>query len=205
MVGTIPYKIGSLVGSSTVQPLTTVSNIGNIYAYFSVNEKQSLDFSKNTKGATIQDRLKTLPPVSLILSNGAVFSQKGRVETASGLINTETGSASVRATFPNPGNIIRSGSSGIVRIPRTLDTAILVPQKATYELQGKKFVYLVESTGTVKSTEIKVLDNNDGQFFVVQEGLRAGDNIVLEGVAALKDGIAIKPREVNADSVYNRR
>ena len=202
VVGTIPYKIGSLVSSNTAQPLTTVSNIGNIYAYFSINEKQALDFTRNTKGVTMQERIKTIPPVSLILSNGSEFPQKGRIETASGLINTETGSVSVRATFPNPGNIIRSGSSGIVRIPRTIDTALMVPQKATYEVQGKRFVYVVESTGTVRSNEIQVLDNSNGQSFVVTSGLRPGDKIVLEGVASLKDGAAIKPRMVNMDSVY---
>ncbi|HLL42853.1 MAG TPA: efflux RND transporter periplasmic adaptor subunit, partial [Segetibacter sp.] len=204
VVGTIPYKIGSLVSSNTTQPLTTVSNIGRIYAYFSINEKQALNFSKITKGATVEARLKTIPPVSLILSNGSEFPQKGRIETASGLINTETGSVSVRATFPNPGNVIRSGSSGLVRIPTTVDSAILVPQKATYEVQGKKFVYVVESTGTVRSAEIKVMDNNSGQYFVVQEGLRANEKIVLEGVAGLKEGAPIKPREVNADSLYKQ-
>jgi membrane fusion protein (multidrug efflux system) len=204
VVGTIPYKIGSLVSSNTTQPLTTVSNIGRIYAYFSINEKQALNFSKITKGATVEARLKTIPPVSLILSNGSEFPQKGRIETASGLINTETGSVSVRATFPNPGNVIRSGSSGLVRIPTTVDSAILVPQKATYEVQGKKFVYVVESTGTVRSAEIKVMDNNSGQYFVVQEGLRANETIVLEGVAGLKEGAPIKPREVNADSLYKQ-
>jgi len=202
VVGTIPYKIGSLVSSNTTQPLTTVSNIGNIYAYFSINEKQALNFSKVTKGATMQARLKTIPPVSLILSNNTEFPQKGRIETASGMINTETGSVSVRATFPNPGNIVRSGSSGLVRIPRTIDTAIMVPQKATFEIQGKKFVYVVESTGTVRSNEIQVLDNSNGQFYVVTTGLRPGDKVVLEGVASLKDGAAIKPRQVNADSLY---
>lgn len=204
VVGTIPYKIGSLVSSNTVQPLTTVSNIGKIYAYFSINEKQALNFSKNTKGATMHARLATIPPVSLILSNGTEFPQKGRVETASGLINTETGSVSVRATFTNPGNVVRSGSSGIVRIPRTIDTALMVPQKATYEIQGKKFVYVVESTGTVRSEEIKVLENNNGQFFVVTSGLHPGEKIVLEGVASLKEGAAIKPRQVNTDSVYQQ-
>ena len=205
VVGTIPYKIGSLVSSNTTQPLTTVSNIGRIYAYFSINEKQALDFTKITKGATVEARLKTLPPVSLILSNGTEFPQKGRIETASGLINTETGSVSVRATFPNPGNIVRSGSSGVVRIPRSMDSALLVPQKATYEVQGKRFVYVVESTGTVRSAEIKVMDNNNsGQYFVVQEGLRENEKIVLEGVASLKEGAAIKPREVNIDSVYKQ-
>jgi membrane fusion protein (multidrug efflux system) len=202
VVGTIPYKIGSLVSSNTAQPLTTVSNIGNIYAYFSINEKQALNFSRVTKGATVQERLKTIPPVSLILSNGTEFPQKGRIETASGLINTETGSVSVRATFPNPGNVVRSGSSGLVRIPRTIDTAIMVPQKATYEVQGKKFVYIVESTGTVRSNEIQVMDASNGQFYVVTSGLRPGDKVVLEGVASLKDGAAIKPRQVNADSLY---
>lgn len=204
VVGTIPYKIGSLVSSNTVEPLTTVSNIGKIYAYFSINEKQALNFSKITKGATVQERLKTIPPVSLILSNGSEFPQKGRIETASGLINTETGSVSVRATFSNPGNVVRSGSSGIVRIPRTVDSAILVPQKATYEVQGKKFVYIVESTGTVRSAEIKVMENSNGQYFVVEEGLRPNDKIVLEGVAGLKEGAPIKPREVNTDSVYQQ-
>src|SRR5215210_4732531 len=205
VVGTIPYKIGSLVSSNTTQPLTTVSNIGRIYAYFSINEKQALDFTKITKGATVEARLKTLPPVSLILSNGTEFPQKERIETASGMINTETGSVSVRATFPNPGNIVRSGSSGVVRIPRSMDSALLVPQKATYEVQGKRFVYVVESTGTVRSAEIKVMDNNNsGQYFVVQEGLRENEKIVLEGVASLKEGAAIKPREVNIDSVYKQ-
>ncbi len=204
VVGTIPYKIGSLVSSNTTQPLTTVSNIGKIYAYFSINEKQALNFSKITKGATVEARFKTIPPVSLILSNGSEFPQKGRIETASGLINTETGSVSVRATFPNPGNIVRSGSSGIVRIPRTVDSAILVPQKATYEVQGKKFVYVVESTGTVRSSEIKVMENSNGQYFVVQEGLRPNDKIVMEGVAGLKEGAPIKPREVSTDSIYQQ-
>ncbi len=137
VVGTLPYKIGSLVNSNTPQPLTTVSNITNIYAYFSINEKQVLELSDHLKGIT-EANLAAMPPVSLILANGAVFPQKGRIETASGLINNATGSISVRATFPNPGNIIRSGSSGAVRIPITVDTAIVIPQKATYEIQGKK-------------------------------------------------------------------
>lgn len=204
VVGTIPYRIGSLVSSNTAQPLTTVSNIGNIFAYFSINEKQALEFSKNTKGATMQDRLATIPPVTLILSNGTEFPQKGRIETASGLINTQTGSVSVRATFPNPGNVIRSGSSGVVRIPRTADSAVLIPQKATFEIQGKKFVYIVESTGTVRSAEINVLENSNGQYFVVQQGVKPGDKIVLEGVASLKEGASIKERDVNADSVYQQ-
>ncbi|MDB5262650.1 MAG: efflux transporter periplasmic adaptor subunit [Adhaeribacter sp.] len=204
IVGSFPYKIGSLVSSNTTQPLTTVSNIGNIYAYFSINEKQALAFSANTKGATTQERLATMPPVTFLLANGNEYPEKGRIETTSGSINTETGSVRVRATFPNPGNIIRSGSSGAVRIPTTVDSALVVPQKATYEIQGKKFVYLVENNGTVRSQEVSVMQNDDGRFFVVQEGLQPGSQIVLEGVATLREGAPIKPKPANADSVYRQ-
>jgi membrane fusion protein (multidrug efflux system) len=204
VVGTIPYRIGSLVSSNTVQPLTTVSNIGKIYAYFSINEKQALEYAKNNPGRTLHQRLSRIPPVSLILSNGTEFPEKGKIETASGLINTQTGSVSVRATFPNPGNIIRSGSSGVVRIPRTVDSALLIPQKATFEVQGKKFVYIVESTGTVRSSEIETMDGGNGQYFVVTKGIRPGEKIVMEGVATLKEGAPVKPREVNTDSVYQQ-
>jgi len=204
VVGTIPYKIGSLVSSTTAEPLTTVSNIGNIYAYFSINEKQALEFSRNTKGATTAARLASLPPVSLILADGSVFSQKGRIETASGMINTQTGSVSVRATFPNPRNLIRSGSSGSVRIPATVDSAILVPQKSTYEIQGKKFVYVLSDSGTVNSVEIKIRQNTGGQYFVVTDGLKPGDKIVLEGVGTLREGIKIKPDKINEDSLYKQ-
>jgi membrane fusion protein (multidrug efflux system) len=202
VVGLIPYKIGSLVSSNTAEPLTTVSNIGNIYAYFSINEKQALEFARSTKGSTSKERLATIPPVSLVLSNSTEFPYKGKIEAASGLINTQTGSISVRATFPNPGNIVRSGSSGLVRIPRAVDSAVIIPQKATYEIQGKRFVYTVESTGTVKSVEVQTTNVENGQFFVVQKGLQPGDKIVLEGVASLKDGAAIKQRLVNSDSIY---
>jgi membrane fusion protein, multidrug efflux system len=204
IVGTIPYKIGSLISANTAQPLTTVSNVGNIYAYFSVNEKQSLEFTRNTKGANIQQRLATLPPVALILADGTEFPSKGKIETASGLINTETGSVSVRATFPNPGNMIRSGSSGMVRLPRTVDSALLIPQKATYEIQGKRFVYIVENAGTVRSAEVSVLPGGNGQYFVVSQGLHTGDRIVLEGVATLREGALIKPKVISADSVHQQ-
>ena len=120
------------------------------------------------------------------------------------MINTQTGSVSVRATFPNPGNMVRSGSSGAVRIPSTVDSAILIPQKSTYEIQGKKFVYLVSDSGTVQSVEIKIMNNSGGQFFVVKDGLKPGDKIVVEGVATLREGSAIKPVPVNTDSLYQQ-
>ncbi len=201
VVGTIPYKLGSLINSNTAQPLTTVSNIGNVYAYFSLNEKQLLDFSRQYSGNSMAAKLSKLPQVSLILSDGTDYPEKGRVETISGLLNTATGSASFRATFPNPAGLIRSGGSATVRIPQTLANAVLVPQKATYELQGKRFVYVVDA-GKAKSTEIQTMSVASGQNFVVTSGLKAGDLVILEGIAGLQDGVPVKADIQDAGKVY---
>ena len=205
VVGTIPYRLGSLVSSNTAQPLTTVSSIGNVFAYFSMNEKEALALSRTTKGSNNVERLASLPPVILILADGSEYTEKGKIEAASGLISTQTGSVSVRATFPNPGNFILSGATGKVRLPQHIDSALLVPQKATYELQGKRFVYQVDQNNNIKSTEIKILEGGNGQFFVVQGGLNPGDRIVLEGIDGLRDGVQILPVSSNADSIYQRR
>lgn len=201
MVGLLPYKIGSLVTANTPMPLTTVSDITNIFAYFSLNEKQLLELSGDSEGNT-QSILTDMPAVELLLSNNTKFAEKGKVEATSGSINTATGSIRVRATFPNPQSRIRSGSSGSVVIPMTIDSAIVVPQKATYEIQGSKFVYLITEEDKAVSTPISVMDNSDGQFYVVTEGLKAGDQIALEGFPSLRDGTTIERRAVDPDSVY---
>lgn len=202
VVGTIPYKLGSLVSSTTTQPLTTVSNIGNMYAYFSLNEKQLLDFSRHYKGNTLDAKLRQLPAVSLILPDGSDYPEKGKVETVAGQLNTSTGSASFRASFPNPTGLIRSGGSATVRIPQSIVNGILVPQKATYELQGKRFVYVIDATGKAKSTEIQIMSAASGQFFIVTDGLKAGDTVVLEGVASLQDGMPVKAELQDDSKVY---
>ncbi|HUH18190.1 efflux RND transporter periplasmic adaptor subunit [Albibacterium sp.] len=202
VIGTLPYKIGSLVSSNTAQPLTVVSNITNIYAYFSINEKEALEISGKFNGTSTKASLAAMPPVSLILANGVQFPYPGKIETTSGLINTSTGSISVRANFPNPDNTIRSGSSGVVTIPVTYESAIVIPQKSTFEIQGKRFVYNVQDDGSVVSKPITVLRNNDGQFYIVTEGLSVGDKIAMEGLATLRDGLVIKPVTVNTDSLY---
>jgi membrane fusion protein (multidrug efflux system) len=202
VIGTIPFKIGSLVSSTTVQPLTTVSNIQKVYAYFSINEKKELDFFTTAKGNTLEQKLATLPPVTLLLPNGIAFDQKGKIETIGGLINVTTGSVSLRATFANPSGLIRSGSSAIVRIPETIDSALLVPQSATYQIQGKLFVYVAGARNAVHSVAIQVNATTSGHSYVVQQGLKQGDKIVVEGVANLREGLTIQPVLVNADSVY---
>jgi len=202
MVGNLPYRVGSLVTANTPLPLTTVSDISNVFAYFSMNEKQLLEMTSNLED-DVQSLLSQIPAVELILSNNRRFSEKGRVEATSGSINTSTGSVRVRATFPNPHSHIRNGSSGSVVIPLTVDSAIIVPQKATYEIQGSRFVYLINEENKAISTPISVMDNSDGQFFVVTEGLETGDQIALEGLPSLRDGMTVKRRPVNIDSVFN--
>jgi membrane fusion protein (multidrug efflux system) len=143
-----------------------------------------------------------MPNVSLILSDGTTYEHTGRVETVNGLINTATGAANVRADFVNPRGLIRSGSSAAVRIPNIIKDALLVPQSATYELQDKRFVYVVDAQNKVKNVAVKVMDNTAGKFYVVTEGLKAGDKIILESSGNIADGTAIKPIPVSAQSVY---
>ena len=202
VIGTIPYKLGSLVSSATAMPLTTVSNIGNVYAYFSLNEKQLLNFSREYQGNTLEAKLKQLPAVTLLLADGSEYPEKGKVETIAGLINTETGSASFRATFPNPVGLLRSGGSATLEIPVTVKDAIVVPQRSTYELQGKRFVYLVNDSNKVISTEIEVMDTQAGQYFVVTNGLKAGNTVVYESTSTLQDSTAIKPEVQPENKVY---
>lgn len=192
VVGNIPYKTGSLVSSTSPQPLTTVSNISRVYAYFSFNEKQFLDFTDHYEGKTIAEKLRNFPEVQLIMANGKAYQKKGKMETLSGLINAETGTVNLRASFPNGESLIRSGASGTIRIPVHMKGIVLIPAKATYEMQDKNMVFLVGHDGQVKSTEIEVMDVPSGKFYVVQKGLQAGDRIVSEGMGTLRDGMQIK-------------
>lgn len=202
VIGSIPFKTGSLVSSNSTSPLTTVSNISRVYAYFSMNEKQLLDFSRNYKGKNLAEQMKNIPAVSLVLSDGTTYAENGKIESINGLIDANTGSASLRATFSNPSILLRSGGSASVRIPQPVENALLIPQKSTIDLQGKKFVYVVDDKGAVKSTEISIMELTKGNFYVVTKGLKSGDKIVLEGFQSLKDGAQIKPEVQSADSVY---
>lgn len=201
VVGTLPYKLGSYVNSAMGSGLTTVSDIARVYAYFSVNEKQGLAFFQDAEGKSSREKIQTLPAVTLVLADGTEYEEKGKVETISGQINTQTGSYNVRAGFPNPSGMLRSGSSANVRIPTYVEEALLIPQKATYELQGKRFVYVAGADSVVKATEVKVRDLPGGQLFVVDEGVVVGDRVVIEGVGILTEGTRIVPVSVDRDSL----
>ena len=197
-IGNFPYRVGSLVSSTINPPLTTVSNTSKMYAYFALNEKEFLNMVKNLEGVSLQEKLQKLPDVLLVMADASLYKSPGRVETASGLVDVQTGAVNMRATFFNSEGILRSGGSGAVRIPQHIDSAIIIPQKATYELQNKHFVYVVENDNKVRNTEIEVLAGNLKDSYVVTNGLKAGDEIVIEGIATLQNGQLIKPKVVEA-------
>ena len=201
VVGSIPFRLGSLVSSNTAEPLTTVSSIGNVYAYFAMNEKVLLNFTKDA-GGSLNQKIKSMPEVSLVLSDGSTYDQKGKIETVNGLINTETGTVNFRARFPNPKGVVRSGSSTTVQIPNFVKDAIIIPQSATFELQDKMFAVVVGKDKKTRNANITVLDNSAGNYYVVTSGLKPGDEIVLEGVASLKEGTEIKPQNQSPETVY---
>ncbi|QIG90892.1 efflux RND transporter periplasmic adaptor subunit [Chryseobacterium sp. POL2] len=201
VVGTLPLKAGSYVSASTSQPLTTVSNISKIFAYFSINEKDQLNFLKHSPGASIQEKIKNTPLITLRLSDGSIYNEKGKLESISGLVDPNTGSFSMRATFPNPQGLLRSGYSATIILPNNLEDVIIVPQKATFELQGKIFVYVIGANNKVKSQEIKVTELADGVTYAVESGLKNGDKIVVQGIGILKDDTEVIPKETNLQTV----
>lgn len=191
VIGTFPYRVGSLVNPAISKPLTTVSMIGDIYVYFSMTEKQLLELTK--AGGTLKEQLEKMPAVKLELSDGSLYEVEGKIDAVSGVIDQSTGSVSMRAIFPNDKNILRSGGTANIIFPYTMENIILIPQYATQEIQDKKFVFVVQPDSTLKYTEIKISTLNDGQKYIVTDGLKAGDQIVVEGVQLLEDGQHITP------------
>ena len=187
----IPYRVGALVSPSVAQPLVTVSDDGEIYAYFSMSESQMLDMVQQY--GSMKKAIEDMPEVEFRMSNGRMYPSKGHIDAVSGTINSSTGALSFRAVFPNPDRILRDGGTGTVIIPTAVKDCIVIPQGATYELQDKVFVYKVID-GKASSSEIKVLSQSNGKEYVVTEGLQPGDVIVSEGAGLIKEGTVINAK-----------
>ena len=183
VVGTLPFKKGALVSASNV--LTTVSNNSSMEVYFSVTEKAAMQLQAAG--------LQSLPSVKLLLADGSTYGHEGKVTKMSGVIDQATGSVQLIALFQNPQRILKSGGSGTIVIPRQTNDAIVIPQSCVSEVQNKKFIFLLGSDNKVKYTEIKVDPQDDGNNYIVTEGLKAGDKYVTNGVTKLTDGMEIKP------------
>lgn len=191
VIGTFPYRIGALVSASISEPLTTVSEIKDLYVYFSMTEKELLNLTR--AGGSLKEQLEKMPAVKLQLADGTIYEYEGKIDAVSGVIDQTTGSVSMRAIFPNTKNVLRSGGMANVIFPYTIENIVVIPQNVTVEIQDKKFVYVLQSDNTVKYTEIQISNLNDGKNFLVTSGLKSGDKIVTEGVQTLHDGMTITP------------
>ena len=183
VVGTLPFKKGALVSGSNV--LTTVSNISSMEAYFSVTEKEAMVIS--------QQGLASLPSVKLQLADGSIYGSEGTITKMSGVIDAATGSVQLIASFANPEKLLKSGATGTIIIPRVSSNVVIIPLSCVSEVQNKKFVYTLGKDNKVKYTEIQVDPHNDGNNYVVTEGLKAGDKYVTNGITKLNDGMEIVP------------
>lgn len=195
VVGTLPFRVGALVSPSIPMPLTTVSDNSEMYVYFSMTENQLLNLTRQY--GSIDNTLKNMPGVQLMLNDGSMYDQPGRVESISGVIDTSTGSVSLRAAFPNKNGLLHSGSAGNIVMPNLYQDAIVIPQGTTFDIQNKIFVYKVVD-GLAKSAPIEVEKISNGMEYVVKSGLTAGDVIVAEGVGLMREGTPITPTTAQA-------
>ncbi|WP_312922084.1 efflux RND transporter periplasmic adaptor subunit [Empedobacter brevis] len=199
VVGSINSRQGTLVGPTDQTAITVVSNTAKVYAYFSMNEKEYLNFISKSEGATLKDKLNKIPPVELVLANGDIYPEKGKIQTVTGQINPTTGTIDFRVTFNNAAKLLANGNSGRIRVPKTYVDALVVPAAATFEQQGMTYVYKVKNDSAI-ATPITVVDNT-GNIVVVKEGVKKGDKVVAQGVGKLRDKTPIKPTPSNFDQI----
>ncbi|WP_077197522.1 efflux RND transporter periplasmic adaptor subunit [Prevotella ihumii] len=190
-IGSLPFKEGALVSPSSVQPITTVSNVSTMEVYFSMTEADVLALTRTNRG--MANAINAMPSVSLQLADGSIYNHQGAIVKTSGIIDPATGTISVIARFPNPEHLLKSGGSGKVIIAKNNNHALLIPQDATVQVQNKMFVYKVDANNKVHYTEIQVSPENDGVNYIVTSGLRIGEKIVCKGLSTLQDGNEIKP------------
>ena len=199
-IGRIPFKTGSLVTTVNPEALTVLSEIKNVLVYFSLSENDFIQFKNEFSGKSIEEKIKQLPPVELLLADGSLYPHKGKVEMVSGQFDISKGSISFRASFPNNEGLLRSGNTGKIRLPHVLPSVIQVPQEATYEIQDKVFVFVVTDGNKVAGKPIAVAGKS-GNNYLVEKGIQSGEIIVYSGLERLRDGVVINPQQISPDSL----
>lgn len=203
-IGRIPFKTGSLVGTSTAEPLTVLSEIKDIHAYFSLSEADFIHFKNRFTGSTVEEKIKQMPPVELVLADGTLYPKKGKVQLVSGQFDNSMGAISFRASFQNTDGLLRSGNTGKIRLPRPMPGALVVPQEATFELQDRVFVFLLADSNKVASSPITIAGKS-GNYYLVENGVKSGDKIVYSGLDRLQDGAVIQPQLISMDSLLKNK
>ncbi|MFD1604710.1 efflux RND transporter periplasmic adaptor subunit [Flavobacterium artemisiae] len=194
-IGRLPKKQGSLVSASDVEALTTLSDVHEVFAYFSLGETDFIHFKEQYAGSSLGDKIKKLPPVTLILADNSAYAKTGKIDMVDGQFDKTTGAITIRATFPNANGTLRSGNTGRIRLGLNHADAILVPQAATIEMQDKVFVFTVGKDNKVTKMPITVIGKN-GTNYLIKDGVKSGDQIVLSGIDKLQDGQAIQPEKL---------
>jgi RND family efflux transporter MFP subunit len=196
IVNRIPHKIGSLIEEGTL--LTSISQNDEVFAYFDVSEKEYLNyadkFSKDSMSSS---------GISLVLANGIVHKQPGKIETMEGEINQGTGNIAFRARFKNPERLLKHGASGKIRIKKNYDNAILVPQKSTFEIQDKIYVYVVNKDSTVTAKNILAV-HRIPHLYILQSGLKPGEKLIYEGIQNLREGMKIRPKFIPMSEIIRQ-
>lgn len=191
VIGTLPYRTGTLVSPSQPKPLTKVSDNSEMYVYFSMTENQLLTLLREYD--SVENALKSMPAIQLQLSDKTIYTEKGHIETISGVIEQGTGAVSLRATFPNKGRFLHSGGSGNILMPYNKTDCIVIPKSATFEVQDKLYAYL-NVNGIARSTPIEVAPVSEDTDYIVEAGLKAGDIIVAEGAGFIRDNSPIQTK-----------
>lgn len=193
IINRIPLKMGSLIEEGAL--LTSVSDLSEVFAYFDVSEKEYLNFVKNNRDLVGKGGRE----VEMVLADESAYPHKGRIEVMESVFEENSGTIAFRARFPNPNKLLKHGSSGKIRLARHVDKALLVPQKAVFEIQDKNYVYVVDASNKVKTRSF-VPQGRVGQNYIVQSGLQPGERVVYEGIQNIRDGVEITPRSLTADS-----
>src|SRR5690554_1670276 len=201
VVGSINHRVGSLVSAQDPLPLTNVSAISEVFAYFSMNEKEFISFMAEAKGETAEEKLEKLPEVKLRLANGQLYEKPGKIETINGDINTQTGTITFRAKFDNAMGLLRNGSSGTILVPKSFENVIVIPSESTFERQGKTFVYSVVNDSLVNKP-VTIL-KNAGRLYILENGVEVGETILAKGLNKVGPGTKIKPMLKPLDSIVN--
>ena len=193
-IGRLPKKQGSLVSATDIEPLTTLSDVHEVFVYFSLGETDFIKFKSQYAGTTIGDKIKNLPPVTLILADNNAYAKAGKIDMVDGQFDKTTGAITLRATFPNTNGTLRSGNTGKIRLGINHDDAILVPQSATIEMQDKVFVFTLNKENKVNKMPVTIIGKS-GTNYLISDGVKTGDQIVLSGIDKLQEGQLIQPQK----------
>ncbi|MFT3981179.1 MAG: efflux RND transporter periplasmic adaptor subunit [Ferruginibacter sp.] len=203
-IGRIPFKLGSLISRNDAQPLTVVSNVQVMYAYFSLSEPDFVTFKNTYPGRTLEEKIKNLPQVDLITVGDSIYSEKGKVDLVQGQFDRTVGAITFRASFRNIGGLLRTGNTGRIRIAEKLERVLTIPRESTFELQDRSFVFVVQDSNKVTARPLRITGQTT-HYYYIKDGIKSGDKLVFHGTELLNEGMRIQPQIFSLDSLVRAR